>query len=245
MIQAAAAGGFNGAARMIERMEREGSSAPWTGPRPREVRWSPRVSLRCGAGSVRAGRGDVGVGASPFPANTGDSSRGRACEEVVERVRNLRSAPETSRHDSNKPPRIAPWARSRRPAAFRETTRQMRWEYQTPDPPLCHRRQDLVVYSPSEKQVMVQDVADAVASPVALRFGETARSPRISRSLIEQCRHPRPRRRPGIWTSPKRPEAGIARMLLEVNTKGYTVGKDDVVRCLRQVSTAIAPSRLS
>ncbi len=103
---------------------------------------------------------------------------------------------------------------------------KMRWEYQTPEARLFVTDGATVwVYGPTEKQVVVQDVADAAASRLPLSFlaGNCALTKDFDVTLVE---HAGTRASPGtriLDLKPKRPEAGIARMLLEVATKTYTV----------------------
>jgi outer membrane lipoprotein carrier protein len=105
---------------------------------------------------------------------------------------------------------------------------KMRWEYQQPESRLfVTDGKTLWAYSPSEKQVVVQDVADAMTSRLPLSFlaGSCDLAKDFDIALVE---HAGTRVLPTtriLDLKPKRPEAGIARMLLEVNTKGYTVEK--------------------
>ena len=108
---------------------------------------------------------------------------------------------------------------------------KMRWEYQKPEPRLfVTDGKTLWAYSPADKQVLVQDVAEAMPSRVPLSFlaGDCALRKDFTISLVE---HAGTRGLPTtrvLDLRPKRPEAGIARMLLEVNLKGYTVEKTTV-----------------
>jgi outer membrane lipoprotein carrier protein len=105
---------------------------------------------------------------------------------------------------------------------------KMRWEYQWPESRLfVTDGKTLWVYSPSEKQVVVQDVAEALASRLPLSFlaGNCDLAKDFDITLVE---HAGTRGMPTtriLDLKPKRPEAGIVRMLLEVNTKGYRVEK--------------------
>jgi outer membrane lipoprotein carrier protein len=108
---------------------------------------------------------------------------------------------------------------------------KMRWEYQKPEPRLfVTDGKTLWAYSPADKQVLAQDVAEAMPSRVPLSFlaGDCAMRKDFTISLVE---HAGTRGLPTtrvLDLHPKRPEAGIARMLLEVNLKGYTVEKTTV-----------------
>jgi len=104
----------------------------------------------------------------------------------------------------------------------------MRWAYEKPEVRLfVTDGKTLWAYSPAEKQVVVQDVADAMASRLPLSFlaGNCNLATDFDIALVE---HAGTRRSPTtriLDLKPKRPEAGIVRMLLEVTTKGYTVEK--------------------
>ncbi len=104
----------------------------------------------------------------------------------------------------------------------------MRWEYEKPDARLfVTDGKTFWAYSPTEKQVMVQDVADALASRLPLSFlaGNCNLATDFDITLVENAgTHAAPTSRV-LDLKPKRPEAGIVRMLLEVTAKGYTVEK--------------------
>jgi outer membrane lipoprotein carrier protein len=103
---------------------------------------------------------------------------------------------------------------------------KMRWEYQKPESRLyVTDGKTLWAYSQSDRQVVVQDVADALASRLPLSFlaGNCALGTDFHVALVE---HAGTRGSPLtriLDLRPKRPDAGIARMVLEVNTKGYRV----------------------
>jgi outer membrane lipoprotein carrier protein len=105
---------------------------------------------------------------------------------------------------------------------------KMRWEYQTPESRLfVTDGKTLWAYSQSDRQVVIQDVADALTSRLPLSFlaGNCALGTDFDIALVE---HAGTRASPLtrlLDLRPKRPEAGIARMLLEINTKGYRVEK--------------------
>ena len=104
----------------------------------------------------------------------------------------------------------------------------MRWAYEKPEARLfVTDGKTLWAYSPSEKQVVVQGVADALASRLPLSFlaGNCILATDFDIALVE---HAGTRGLPTtriLDLKPKRPEAGIVRMLLEVTTKGHTVDK--------------------
>jgi len=105
---------------------------------------------------------------------------------------------------------------------------KMRWEYQQPDPHLfVTDGKTFWAYSQSEKQVVVQDVADAVASRLPLSFlaGNCTLAKDFDISLVENAGTRSTPLTRVLDLKPKQPEAGIARMLLEISTKGYTVEK--------------------
>jgi outer membrane lipoprotein carrier protein len=104
----------------------------------------------------------------------------------------------------------------------------MRWAYEKPETRLfVTDGKTLWVYSPSDKQVVVQDIANALTSRLPLSFltGNCNLATDFDMALVENAGTR------GLPTAhildlkPKQPEAGITRMLLEVTTKGYTVEK--------------------
>jgi outer membrane lipoprotein carrier protein len=104
---------------------------------------------------------------------------------------------------------------------------QMRWEYQKPEERLfVTNGKTLWAYSPAEKQVIVQDIAQALNArlPLAFLAGDCHLRKEFDVTLVENAAT-----RAGttriLDLRPKRPEAGIARMLLEINPKSYTVEK--------------------
>jgi outer membrane lipoprotein carrier protein len=104
----------------------------------------------------------------------------------------------------------------------------MRWAYEKPEARLfVTDGKTLWVYSPSEKQVVVQDIANALASRLPLSF-LTGNCNLATDFTIAPVENAGTRGLPTtrvLDLKPKQSEAGIARMLLEVTTKGYTVEK--------------------
>lgn len=105
---------------------------------------------------------------------------------------------------------------------------KMRWEYQKPEPRLfVTDGKTLWVYSPTDKQVMVQEVGEAFTSRVPLSF--LAGDCQLRREFaIAPVENAATRGSTGFMIldlKPKRPEAGIARILLEVSLRTYTVEK--------------------
>ena len=104
----------------------------------------------------------------------------------------------------------------------------MRWEYQKPEARLfVTDGKTLWAYSPTDKQVIVQDVRDALASRVPLAFlaGDCQLRGEFEVRAVE---HAGTRATPSVKLldlKPRRAEAGIARLLLEVSLKTYTVEK--------------------
>ena len=122
---------------------------------------------------------------------------------------------------------------------------KMRWEYQKPEERLfVTNGKTLWAYSPAEKQVIVQEVAQALNArlPLAFLAGDCHLRKEFDVALVENAAT-----RAGttriLDLRPKRPEAGIARMLLEINPKGYTVEKVTVFDAY-QNTTAIGLSHL-
>lgn len=123
---------------------------------------------------------------------------------------------------------------------------KMRWEYQKPDARLyVTDGKTLWAYSQSEKQVVIQEVADAVTSRLPLSFlaGNCVLAKDFTIALVEHAgtRGSAPTRI--LDLQPRRPEAGISRMLLEVSTKGYTVEKTTLFDAYGN-TTAISLSHL-
>lgn len=102
---------------------------------------------------------------------------------------------------------------------------KMRWEYRTPEERLfVTDGTRLWAYSPLEKQVVVQEVTQAFTSrtPVSFLAGDCDLGREFAVSRVE---HAGTR---GAGTAildlkPRRPEGGIARVLLEVSLQRYTV----------------------
>lgn len=123
---------------------------------------------------------------------------------------------------------------------------KMRWEYQKPDTRLyVTDGKTLWVYSQTDNQVTIQDIAEAVTSRLPLSFlaGNCELAKDFDIALVE---HAGTRASPPtriLDLKPKRPEAGIARMLLEVDTKNYTVEKTTLFDAYGN-TTAIALSQL-
>jgi len=104
----------------------------------------------------------------------------------------------------------------------------MRWEYQKPEARLfVTDGKTLWAYSPTDKQVIIQDVRDALASRVPLAF--LAGDCQLRREFeVRAVEHAGTRATPSVKLldlKPRRAEAGIARLLLEVSLKTYTVEK--------------------
>jgi outer membrane lipoprotein carrier protein len=104
----------------------------------------------------------------------------------------------------------------------------MRWAYEKPEARLfVTDGKTLWVYSPTEKQVVVQDIASALTSRLPLSFltGNCNLATDFTVALVENAgTRGQPTTRV-LDLKPKQSEAGISRMLLEVTTKGYTVEK--------------------
>lgn len=103
---------------------------------------------------------------------------------------------------------------------------KMRWEYETPE----HRLfvtdgKTLWSYSQPDRQVVIQDVASALTSrlPLAFLAGNCQLDTTFDIALVEHAGTRASARTRILDLRPKHPEAGIARMLLEINTQGYRV----------------------
>lgn len=99
---------------------------------------------------------------------------------------------------------------------------KMRWEYEKPEPRLfLTDGKSLWDYSPVDRQVRIQEVSAAFTSrlPLAFLAGDCDIRREFAVSLVE---HAGTRAQPTtkiLDLKPKQPEAGVARMLLEVNLK--------------------------
>ena len=224
--------------------ERDGRDTP-----PRGAGLASGV-LRCGGGSARVGLaaavGPGGALGAPI-RRTRPERRGR-----VERGRGPRpgdmspdpgpvGAISADRHQSRlgQVQEASGLFLAKRPG-------KMRWEYQKPEARLfVTDGKTLWAYSPTEKQVVVQDVAEALASRLPLSFlagnCDLAREFEVGSVENAGTRGSPPTRI--LDLKPKRPEAGIARMLLEVTTKGYTVEKTTLFDAYGN-TTAIALTHL-
>ncbi len=106
---------------------------------------------------------------------------------------------------------------------------KMRWEYEKPDPRLfVTDGKTLWAYSPRDKQVVRQTLGEALPSRIPLSFlagdcdlrrdfriGEVENAATRSAAASSMI----------LDLTPKRPEGGIARILLEVNLATYTVAR--------------------
>ena len=104
--------------------------------------------------------------------------------------------------------------------------RKMRWEYQKPEPLLfVTDGKTLWAYSSVDKQVVVQDVGEAFASrlPISILAGDCQLRRDFEIREIENAATRGSASFVLLDLRPKDPEAGITRMLLEVNLKGYTI----------------------
>ena len=105
---------------------------------------------------------------------------------------------------------------------------KMRWEYQKPEARLfVADGKTLWVYSPADRQVLAQGVGEAFASrlPLAFLAGDCQLRRDFRISFIE---HAGTRASPGtkiLDLRPVHPEAGISRVLLEVNLQSHIVEK--------------------
>jgi outer membrane lipoprotein carrier protein len=104
---------------------------------------------------------------------------------------------------------------------------KMRWEYQKPDERLfVTDGKTLWAYSPLEKQVMVQELTQAFTSrtPVSFLAGDCDLAREFDVSAVEHA-GTRGSGAAILDLKPKRPEGGIARVLLEVSLKSYAIEK--------------------
>lgn len=105
---------------------------------------------------------------------------------------------------------------------------KVRWEYEKPEPRLfVTDGKTLWDYSPVDKQARAQPLDEAFSSRLPMAF--LAGDCQLGREFtIQAVEHAATRGATGfviLDLRPKRPETGIARMLLEVNLQGYTVEK--------------------
>jgi len=104
--------------------------------------------------------------------------------------------------------------------------RKMRWEYQKPEPRLfVTDGKTLWAYSPVDKQVVVQDVNEAFATrlPISILAGDCQLRRDFEIREIENAATRGSTSFRLLDLRPKHPEAGITRVLLEVNLKSYTI----------------------
>jgi outer membrane lipoprotein carrier protein len=99
---------------------------------------------------------------------------------------------------------------------------KMRWEYERPEPRLfVTDGKYLWDYSPVDRQVRIQEVSAAFASRLPLAF--LAGDCQVRREFaVSSVEHAATRAQPDLKIldlKPRQPEAGVARMLLEVNLK--------------------------
>jgi outer membrane lipoprotein carrier protein len=102
----------------------------------------------------------------------------------------------------------------------------MRWEYQKPEPRLfVTDGKTLWAFSPSEKQVVVQDLVEGLASRTPLSFlaGDCQLRREFAVTAVEHAGTRASRTTRVLDLRPSRDDAGIARMLLEVNLQGFTI----------------------
>ncbi len=103
---------------------------------------------------------------------------------------------------------------------------KMRWEYDKPESRLfVTDGKTLWAYSPVDRQVVVQDVGEAFSSRVPLSFlaGDCQVRREFTIAAVENAATRGSTSFMVLDLKPKQPEAGIARMLLEVNLQTYTV----------------------
>ncbi len=104
--------------------------------------------------------------------------------------------------------------------------RKMRWEYQKPEPRLfVTDGKTLWAYSPADKQVVVQEVGEAFASrlPISILAGDCQLRRDFDIREVENAATRASGSAMILDLRPKQSEAGITRMLLEVNLKTYTI----------------------
>ncbi|MBI4537809.1 MAG: outer membrane lipoprotein chaperone LolA [candidate division NC10 bacterium] len=104
---------------------------------------------------------------------------------------------------------------------------KMRWEYQKPEAYLIVTDgKSLWVYRPVEKEVRVQEVEQAFSSRIPISFlaGDCDLKREFDISKVEHA-GTRGSGASILDLKPKRPEGGIARVLLEVSLKNYAIEK--------------------
>jgi outer membrane lipoprotein carrier protein len=103
---------------------------------------------------------------------------------------------------------------------------KMRWEYQKPEQRLfVTDGKTLWAYSPTDKQVVVQEVGEAFASrlPISILAGDCQLRKDFEISAVENAATRGSGNSTILDLRPKHAESGITRMLLEVNLKSYTI----------------------
>ncbi len=108
---------------------------------------------------------------------------------------------------------------------------KMRWEYQKPEPRLfVTDGKTLWAFSPIDKQVVVQQLEQAMTSRMPLSFlaGDCQLRREFVVTAVEHAGTRASTSARILDLKPLRPEAGVARVLLEVNLQTYTVEKTTV-----------------
>ncbi len=105
---------------------------------------------------------------------------------------------------------------------------KMRWEYQKPEPRLfVTDGKTLWTYSPTDKQVAVQELTEALTSRTPLSFlaGDCQLRREFGIRALENAATRGSTRFMILDLKPLRADAGIARMYLEVNLQTFTIEK--------------------
>jgi outer membrane lipoprotein carrier protein len=105
---------------------------------------------------------------------------------------------------------------------------KVRWEYDKPEPRLfVTDGKTLWVYSPAEKQVRILEAGEAFSSRVPLSFlaGDCDLRREFTVAAVEHAATRGSANLMVLDLKPLRPEAGITRILLEVNLQSYLVEK--------------------
>jgi len=105
---------------------------------------------------------------------------------------------------------------------------KMRWEYEKPEPRLfVTDGTRLWDYSPLDKQVRIQEVSQAFASrlPLAFLAGDCQVRREFTVSMVENAATRAEPNHKVLDLTPRQPEAGVARMLLEVDLKSGLVDR--------------------
>ena len=185
------------------------------------------VAAAAAAALLWAGVGWPGSGLGRFPV-VPSAEAAPSLDDVVEKVREtcVRAQDLSAQFEQTTSIRSLNQEQRASGVLLLKRPNKMRWEYQKPEQRLfVTDGKTLWAYSPTDKQVVVQEVGEAFASrlPISILAGDCQLRKDFEISAVENAAT----RGSGNFTildlRPKHSESGITRMLLEVNLKSYTI----------------------